>query len=74
MTLGIYYDVDTDIGSFKLSINHSETDKFYQKPTATYAQLAAARKIRYCSFSVTLQVSELGASRWKLRQKNWHET
>ena len=52
--LGIYYDVDTDIGSFKLSINHSETDKFYQKPTATYAQLAAAQESGIIPFNVTL--------------------
>ena len=37
----------------KLSINHSETDKFYQKPTATYAQLAAAQESGII-FNVTL--------------------
>ena len=52
--LGIYYDLDTNLGSFKLSINHSETDKFTQEPTATYAKLAAAQESGIIPFNVTL--------------------
>ena len=52
--LGIYYDLDTDIGRFKLSVNHSETDKFTQEPTATYAQLAAAQDSGIIPFDVSL--------------------
>ena len=52
--LGIYYDLDTNLGSFKLSINHSETDKFTQEPTATYAELAAAQESGIIPFNVTL--------------------
>jgi iron complex outermembrane receptor protein len=52
--LGIYYDLDTNLGSFKLSINHSETDKFTQEPTASYAKLAAAQESGIIPFNVTL--------------------
>ena len=52
--LGIYYDLDTNLGNFKLSINHSETDKFTQEPTATYAKLAAAQESGIIPFNVTL--------------------
>ena len=52
--LGIYYDLETSLGRFKLSINHSETDKFTQEPTATYAQLAAAQNDGTIPFNVTL--------------------
>ncbi len=52
--LGIYYDLDTDIGRFKLSVNHSETDKFTQEPTDTYAQLAAAQDSGIIPFDVSL--------------------
>ena len=50
----MYYDLNTDIGSFKLTINHSETDEFTQKPTAEYAKLTAAQSTGRIPFDVTL--------------------
>ena len=32
--IGVYYDVDTDFGRFRLSANYSKTDEFTQEPTA----------------------------------------
>ena len=52
--IGVYYNLDTDIGSFKLTINHSETDEFTQKPTAEYAKLSAAQSSGRIPFDVTL--------------------
>ena len=52
--IGVYYDLDTDIGSFKLTINYSETDEFTQKPTAEYAKLTAAQSSGRIPFDVTL--------------------
>ena len=52
--IGVYYDLNTDIGSFKLTINHSETDEFTQKPTAEYAKLSAAQSSGRIPFDVTL--------------------
>ena len=52
--IGVYYDLDTDIGSFKLTINYSETDEFTQKPTAEYAKLTAAQASGRIPFDVTL--------------------
>ena len=52
--LGIYYDLDTNLGSFKLSINHSETDKFTQEPTATYAEISCCSRKWYYSFQCNL--------------------
>ena len=73
--LGIYYDLDTNLGSFKLSINHSETDKFTQEPTATYAKLAAAQESGIIPFNVTLSgFWRSSSSRWKLCEKDKHET
>ena len=40
--LGVYYDIDTRIGKFKFSVNHSDTDTFTQSATESYAPLAAA--------------------------------
>ena len=52
--IGIYYDLDTDIGSFKLTINYTETDEFTQEPTAEYAKLTAAQASGRIPFDVTL--------------------
>ena len=52
--IGLYYDVETDLGSFKLSINYSETDEFTQEPTAEYAKLVAAQESGRIPFDVTL--------------------
>ena len=52
--IGIYYDLDTDIGSFKLTINYTETDEFSQEPTAEYAKLTAAQASGRIPFDVTL--------------------
>ena len=52
--IGVYYDLNTNIGSFKLTINHSETDEFTQKPTAEYAKLSAAQSSGRIPFDVTL--------------------
>ena len=52
--IGVYYDLDTDIGSFKLTINYSETDEFTQEPTAEYAKLVAAQAEGRIPFDVTL--------------------
>ena len=41
--IGVYYDIDTDFGSFKLSANYSKTDEFTQKPTAEYTKLQEAQ-------------------------------
>ena len=52
--IGLYYDLDTDLGSFKLSINYSETDEFTQEPTAEYAKLVAAQQSGQIPFNITL--------------------
>ena len=52
--IGLYYDLDTDLGSFKLSINYSETDEFTQEPTAEYAKLVAAQQNGQIPFNITL--------------------
>ena len=52
--IGLYYDLDTDLGSFKLSVNYSETDEFTQEPTAEYAKLVAAQQNGQIPFNITL--------------------
>ena len=52
--IGLYYDLDTDLGSFKLSINYSETDEFTQEPTAEYAKLVEAQQSGQIPFNITL--------------------
>ena len=52
--IGLYYDLDTDLGSFKFSINYSETDEFTQEPTAEYAKLVAAQQSGQIPFNITL--------------------
>ncbi len=52
--IGLYYDLDTDLGSFKLSVNYSETDEFTQEPTAEYAKLVAAQQSGQIPFNITL--------------------
>jgi outer membrane receptor protein involved in Fe transport len=52
--IGLYYDLDTNLGSFKLSINYSETDEFTQEPTAEYAKLVAAQQSGQIPFNITL--------------------
>jgi len=41
--IGVYYDVDTDFGRFRLSANYSKTDEFTQEPTAGYTKLKEAQ-------------------------------
>ena len=52
--IGVYYDLETNIGSFNLTINYSETDEFTQEPTAEYAKLVAAQAEGRIPFDVTL--------------------
>ena len=52
--IGVYYDLETNIGSFNLTVNYSETDEFTQEPTAEYAKLVAAQADGRIPFDVTL--------------------
>ena len=40
--LGIYYDIETGIGDFNISLQSSETTKFYQEPSNNFATIQAA--------------------------------
>ena len=52
--LGVYYDIETSFGDFSFSINHSETDKFTQSATESYAPLAAAVESGTIPLNITL--------------------
>ena len=40
--LGIYYDIATGIGDFNISLQSSETTKFYQEPSNNFATIQSA--------------------------------
>ena len=40
--IAIYYDLETSFGDFKFTLQNSTTDKFEQKPSATYNAISAA--------------------------------
>ncbi|MFL2723989.1 MAG: TonB-dependent receptor domain-containing protein, partial [Gammaproteobacteria bacterium] len=40
--LSVYYDIDTDIGDFRITLQSSVTDKFEQTPSAKFSAIAAA--------------------------------
>tara|TARA_B100001057_G_scaffold441454_1_gene476085 strand:+ start:651 stop:3695 length:3045 start_codon:yes stop_codon:yes gene_type:complete len=40
--IAIYYDLETSFGDFKFTFQNSTTDKFEQKPSATYNAISAA--------------------------------
>ena len=52
--IGLYYDIDTDFGRFKLSANYSKTDEFTQKPTAGYSKLKEAQDSGTFPLSIAL--------------------
>jgi hypothetical protein len=52
--IGIYYDVETNFGDFKFTINRANTDKFEQSGTNSYAPLAAAVSAGTLPADVTL--------------------
>ncbi len=52
--IGVYYDVDMDIGRLKFSYNYSETDEFTQKPTAGYKALEDAQNSGVIPFDIVL--------------------
>ena len=56
--IGVYYDIDTDFGRFKLSANYSKTDEFTQEPTAGYAKLKEAQDSG--SFPLSIALSGFG--------------
>jgi len=56
--IGLYYDIDTDFGRFKLSANYSKTDEFTQKPTAGYTKLKEAQDSG--SFPLSIALSGFG--------------
>ena len=51
--IGIYYDISTDVGDFNVSINHSETTEFTQKPTNAYQALVDAQASGVIPFDIT---------------------
>ena len=52
--IGLYYDIDTDFGRFKLSANYSKTDEFTQEPTAGYTKLKEAQDSGTFPLSIAL--------------------
>ncbi|MDC3268114.1 TonB-dependent receptor [Gammaproteobacteria bacterium] len=52
--IGLYYDIDTDFGRFRLSANYSKTDEFTQKPTAGYSKLKEAQDSGTFPLSIAL--------------------
>ena len=52
--IGLYYDIDTDFGRFKLSANYSKTDEFTQEPTAGYSKLKEAQDSGTFPLSIAL--------------------
>ncbi|MDA9621797.1 TonB-dependent receptor [Gammaproteobacteria bacterium] len=52
--IGLYYDIDTDFGRFKLSANYSKTDEFTQEPTAGYTKLKEAQESGTFPLSIAL--------------------
>tara|TARA_B100000902_G_C27315601_1_gene921119 strand:- start:74 stop:3028 length:2955 start_codon:yes stop_codon:yes gene_type:complete len=52
--IGVYYDIDTDFGRFRLSANYSKTDEFTQKPTAGYTKLKEAQDSGTFPLSIAL--------------------
>jgi outer membrane receptor protein involved in Fe transport len=52
--LGVYYDLDTNVGRLRLSANYSKTDEFTQKPTAGYKALEDAQNSGVIPFDIAL--------------------
>ena len=52
--IGVYYDIDTDFGRFRLSANYSKTDEFTQEPTAEYKKLKEAQDSGTFPLSIAL--------------------
>jgi len=51
---GVYYDLDTNFGRFRLSANYSKTDEFTQEPTAGYTKLKEAQDSGTFPLSISL--------------------
>jgi outer membrane receptor protein involved in Fe transport len=52
--IGVYYDIDTDFGRFRLSANYSKTDEFTQEPTSGYSKLKEAQDSGTFPLSIAL--------------------
>jgi outer membrane receptor protein involved in Fe transport len=52
--IGVYYDIDTDFGRFRLSANYSKTDEFTQEPTSEYTKLKEAQNSGTFPLSIAL--------------------
>ena len=51
--IGIYYDISTEVGDFNITVNHSETTEFEQKPTNAYQALVDAQASGVIPFDIT---------------------